>query len=442
MMLLTITHELNAVSGLSAIPFVLMLACIAIFPIFFSKFWEENKNKLLVSVVLSVPVIAYLFIRGNSTVLYDTVLFDYIPFLILLGSLFVITGGIYIDGDIEAKPGVNVLLMGIGAALASFIGTTGAAMLLIRPLISINSERKYKVHTILFFIAIVANCGGLMTPLGDPPLFVMYLRGAPFFWFFKLGVEWLFVNGLLLLIFFLTDLYFHKREPNKNLVMDKTNIRPITIRGKLNFVWLAGVILSVAFVNKQYIPFLDSDNMVLKYMREFFIAAFAVVSLLTTSKKVRVSNGFSWAPIVEVAYLFAGIFITMVPCLIYLQLNARHLGVTTPAQFYYAAGALSSFLDNTPTAVTFHSLALGLNGSLAHGGVSMVAGIPEHLLRAICLGAVMFGSMTYIGNGPNFMVKSIAEENNINMPHFFKYIYGFSLIVLLPVYVLVHLLFL
>jgi Na+/H+ antiporter NhaD/arsenite permease-like protein len=441
-MLLSITNELNAVSALSTIPFILMLASIAIFPILLNKFWEENKNKLLVSLALSIPVIIYLFIAGNSAVLYHTVLYDYIPFLVLLGSLFVITGGIYIDGDIEAKPLVNVSLMAIGAVLASFIGTTGAAMLLIRPLISINSERKYKIHTILFFIAIVANCGGLMTPLGDPPLFVLYLRGAPFFWFFKLAFEWMFVNGLLLLIFFFTDLYYHKREPGSNIAKDKTNIRPITISGKLNFVWLVGVILAVAFVNKQYLPVLDNDNLLFKYAREIIIIICAVGSLLTTAKQVRLSNKFSWAPIIEVAYLFAGIFITMVPCLIYLQLNAQHLGVTTPAQFYYASGILSSFLDNTPTAVTFHSLALGLNNVLAQSGLNMVAGIPENLLKAICLGAVLFGSMTYIGNGPNFMVKSIAEENHINMPHFFKYIYGFSLIVLLPVYVLTHLLFL
>lgn len=438
-MLLNISHGINAVSAFSTIPFVLMLASIAVFPIFLNHFWEKNNNKLIVAAILSIPVMIYLIAIGNSTSLYETVLFDYIPFLVLLGALFVITGGIYIDGDIEAKPTTNVLFLAIGAVLASFIGTTGAAMLLIRPLIKTNIERKYRVHTILFFIAIVANCGGLMTPLGDPPLFVMYLRGAPFFWFFKLAPEWLFVNTLLVIIYFFVDRHFHAREPKKNLRLDRTQVRPITISGKINFLWLLGVILAVAFVNEQFLP-LPEDNLFFKYLREIVILIFAAASLLTTKKNVRVSNSFSWSPIVEVAFLFIGIFITMVPCLIYLQMNATHLGVTTPSQFYYASGTLSSFLDNTPTAVTFHSLALGLNNTLATS-TSMVAQIPENLLRAICIAAVIFGSMTYIGNGPNFMVKSIAEENKIEMPHFFKYMYSFSLIILLPVYILTNLIF-
>lgn len=417
-----------------------MLASIAVFPIFANHFWEKNINKLLVAGILSLPIIIYLCFTGNYHALHETVLFDYIPFLILLGALFVITGGIYIDGDIEAKPKVNFIILGIGAVLASFIGTTGAAMLLIRPLIKTNKERKYKVHTILFFIAIVANCGGLMTPLGDPPLFVMYLRGTPFSWFFNLATEWLFVNALLLIIYILLDRHFHKKEPKENITADKTNIQPITISGKINFLWLAGVILAVAFINEQFIP-ATASNPALKYLREIIILICAVGSLFSTKKSVRESNSFSWDPIIEVAYLFIGIFITMVPCLIYLQMNASSLGVSTPAQFYYASGALSSFLDNTPTAVTFHSLALGLNSS-NFAGQAFVANIPETLLRAICLGSVMFGSITYIGNGPNFMVKSIAEAHDIKMPHFFKYMYGFSLIALLPVYILTHILFL
>lgn len=430
-----------AVSALSAIPFVLMLAAIAIFPLFFNHFWEKNKNKLIVAMILSVPVIAYLTINGNFSTLYHTMVFDYVPFLILLGALFVITGGIFIDGDIEAKPVINTAIMAIGAVLASFIGTTGAAMLLIRPLINTNKERQFKVHTILFFIAIVANCGGLMTPLGDPPLFVLYLRGVPFFWFFKLAPAWLFTNSLLLVIYYFTDKYFHKKEPIENLRADHVNIRPISIKGKVNFLWLLGVILSVAFINEQFITALSS-NPYFKYLRELAILVCVGGSLITTKKEIHKSNSFSWAPIQEVAYLFAGIFITMVPCLIYLEMNASHLGVTTPTQFYYASGALSSFLDNTPTAVTFHSLAVGLNATMQNVGVPMVGGIPEILLTAICLGAVLFGSMTYIGNGPNFMVKSIAEENKIAMPHFFQYMYTFSLIVLLPVYILAHIIFL
>ena len=417
-----------------------MLACIAVFPLFFNHFWEKNSNKLIVAGILSVPIIIYVTLSGNFGKLYETLVFDYVPFLVILTALFTITGGIFIDGDIEAKPKINTLYLAIGAVLASFIGTTGAAMLLIRPVIATNSERKYKVHTILFFIGIVANCGGLMTPLGDPPLFVLYLRGAPFFWFFNLTSVWLFVNALLLLAYFIVDSYYHKKEPKENLAFDHANIKPISIQGKINFVWLLGVVCSVAFVNEQFMPFI-AKNEYFKFVREFLIILFALASLKTTKTTVRISNKFSWVPVIEVAYLFLGIFITMVPCLIYLQLNAQRLGITSPMQFYFASGFLSSFLDNTPTAVTFHSLALGLQ-SASTGTSGLVAGIPVALLKAISLGSVLFGSMTYIGNGPNFMVKSIAEENGISMPHFFKYMYGFSLVYLLPIFLLVYIFFL
>jgi len=412
-----------------------MLGSIAVFPLFWNHFWGKNKNKLIITLILSLPIIVYLIADGLGERLYDTMVFDYIPFIILLGALFTITGGIFLTGDIEAKPSINTLFLAIGAVLASFIGTTGAAMLLIRPVIQTNKERTFKVHTILFFIGIVANCGGLLTPLGDPPLFMMYLRGAHFTWFFKLFIEWLFTNGLLLLIYFFVDSYFHKKEPAESLIRDRTQIRPIKIEGKLNFYWIAGVILAVAFLNEQYIGFIKYNHY-LKFIREAVILLMAYLSILFTPHLTRESNSFTWEPIKEVAYLFLGIFITMVPCLLYLESNAKTLGVNLPQQFYYYTGLLSSFLDNTPTAVTFHSLALGL-GEQASG---VVAGIPEEILKAICVSAVFFGSMTYIGNGPNFMVKAVAEENNIKMPHFFSYMYKFSLIVLLPIFILVELL--
>jgi len=421
---------------ITTLPFILMLLSIAIFPLFLNRFWEKNKNKLVVAIILSVPVIIYLFNAGLSYRLFETVVFDYIPFIILLGSLFTITGGIYLSGDIEAKPSVNVLFLLIGAVLASIMGTTGAAMLLIRPIIQTNKERKYKVHTILFFIAIVANCGGLLTPLGDPPLFMMYLRGAPFLWFAHLIPEWFLANLILLVIYFLVDSYYHKKEPAQALASDKAVIRPIKIQGKLNFLWLVGVVLSVAFLNEQYISFIHLNHYY-KFIREAVIAGMAILSLLFTTHLVRESNSFTWEPIKEVAYLFIGIFITMVPCLLYLESNAKTLGVVSPMQFYFFSGLLSSFLDNTPTAVTFHSLALGLGET----ATNIVAGIPEELLRAISIGSVFFGSMTYIGNGPNFMVKAIAEENNIKMPSFFAYMYKFSLIILLPVFIIIALLF-
>lgn len=429
-------HGYPYISLLSLLPFVLMLLSIAVFPLFWNHFWEKNKNKLIVAIILSIPVIVYLLIIGFTERLIETMLFDYVPFLILLGALFTITGGIFLSGDIEAKPKINTLFLGIGAVLASFMGTTGAAMLLIRPVIQTNKERTFKVHTILFFIGIIANCGGVLTPLGDPPLFMMYLRGAPFEWFFKLGVEWFFTNTLLLIIYFFVDTYYYKKEPAEAIIRDETNIRPIKIEGKRNLIFLVGVVLAVAFINEQYLTFINI-NPYFKFIREAVIVLMAFLSLQFTPKLLRTSNNFTWQPIEEVAYLFFGIFITMVPALLYLEANAKLLGVQTTSQFYYYTGLLSSFLDNTPTAVTFHSLAMGLG--ITSG--TLVAGIPEGLLKAISVGAVFFGSMTYIGNGPNFMVRAVAEENNIKMPDFFSYMFKFSIIVLLPIFILVQLLF-
>jgi Na+/H+ antiporter NhaD/arsenite permease-like protein len=429
-------NEIHDVPLLSMIPFVLMLGAIAIFPLTWNHFWEKNRNKLIVALILSLPTVIYLLLNNLSVELYHTLAFDYLPFIILLGSLFTITGGIYLTGDIQAKPKINSLFIGIGAVLASFMGTTGAAMLLIRPLIQTNKERTFKVHTILFFIGIVANSGGLLTPLGDPPLFMMYLRSAPFDWFFNLLPEWFLTNVLLIIIYFIVDTYYYNKELKQVILRDIENIKPIRIQGKRNFIFLAGVILSVAFLNEQYLPFIHA-NPYFKFIREFVIILMAVLSIQLTPRLLRISNNFTWEPIKEVAYLFLGIFVTMVPALLYLEANAKQLGVQTATQFYYYTGLLSSFLDNTPTAVTFHSLALGLGETSG----TLIAGISESLLRAICLGAVFFGSMTYIGNGPNFMVKAVAEENNIKMPDFFSYMYKFSLIVLLPVFIIVQLLF-
>ncbi|SHF84099.1 transporter, UIT6 family [Mariniphaga anaerophila] len=423
-----------------SLPFLVMLLFIAVGPLLFNHWWEKNKNKLIVSLVLGIPVSIVLILRGLQHELMHQILFDYIPFIILLGALFVITGGIHLKGDIEAKPITNTLFLAIGAVLASFMGTTGAAMLLIRPLIRTNEERKFKVHTILFFIAIVANAGGMLTPLGDPPLFLLYLRGAPFTWFFELFWPWLFVNSTFLILFFITDSYYHAKEPIAAIAKDRSVREPIRLEGKLNFVFLIGVILSVAFLNQQFIPAIH-DNHYFAFIREGVILTMAILSLTTSNKTMRyVSNNFTWTPIIEVAFLFFGIFITMVPALIYLRENAGSFGIDSPALFYSATGGLSAFLDNAPTAVSFHNLALGMANQL--GSTNLVAGIPEIFLKAISLGAVFFGAMTYIGNGPNFMVKAIAEENKIEMPGFFAYIFKFSVVVLLPVYVLTQYLFL
>lgn len=425
------------------LPFILMLTSIAVFPLFAERFWDKNKNKFIIALILGIPTAIWLLANSLGSELYHTMVFDYIPFLILLGALFIITGGIFVDGDIEAKPIANTTFLAIGAVLASFMGTTGAAMLLIRPLIHTNKRRELKTHTILFFIGIVANCGGLLTPLGDPPLFMMYLRGAPFTWFLNLVPEWLFVNVMLLLIYFFVDNYFWKKETPESKLREHEFNKPIKIEGKLNFIWLLGVILAVALINPHTIPVLG-NNPYLSFIREAVIILMALLSLQFTTHLTRTSNSFSWHPIEEVAYLFFGIFITMVPCLLYLERNAESLGITTHTLFYYATGGLSSFLDNTPTSVTFYSLAKGLvkQEPFLLNNVHVVAGIPEIFMKAISVGAVFFGSMTYIGNGPNFMVKSIAEHSNIKMPHFFAYMYKFSLIILLPLFILCELLFL
>jgi len=426
----------------SLLPFILMLLSIAIIPIISEKFWESNRNKLIISLVLGIPTIFWLVLNGLTYELEHALLFDYVPFIILLFSLFVVTGGIFVDGDIQANPRNNSILLSIGIVLASFMGTTGAAMLLIRPLIKINSERKHKSHSIMFFIATVANSGGLLTPIGDPPLFMMYLRGVPFEWFFQLFPEWLLTNGLLLVTYYLVDKYYYSKEDKESLQIDKSKLQPIKIIGNLNFVWLVGIVFAVAFINPNYFQ-IFKENHYLSFIREAVILIFAALSMILTKKSIRQANNFNWHPIEEVAFLFFGIFSTMVPALLYLEHHASEFGITSPLSFYYTTGLLSGFLDNTPTAVTFYSLALGLVHEFPQqfAGMNLIAGIPVDIMIAICLSSVFFGGMTYIGNGPNFMVKSIAEKEGVPMPHFFGYIYKFSLIYLLPLFVLVQLLF-
>lgn len=423
------------------IPFVVMLLCIAIGPLVAEHWWENNKNKLIVSLVLGVPTAIWLCLNGMSHDLMHQMIFDYIPFIILLTALFTVTGGIHLSGDIPAKPSVNTLFLGIGLVLASIMGTTGAAMLLIRPLIETNKERKNKVHTILFFIAIVANCGGLLTPLGDPPLFLLYLKGAPFTWFLNLFVEWAFAGILLLVIYYFVDSYCYKQEKKEDLIKDFQRVKPLRLSGNINFLYLAAIVCAVAFINPGTIPAMGEEHapIYMKLLREIVLVVIILASLFTTSKKVREDNKYSWGPIIEVAVLFLGIFATMTPALLFLKEAAPNLGLTESWQFYYCTGALSSFLDNAPTALAFHSVASGLP---VVEGTTLVAGIPEILLKAISIGAVFFGAMTYIGNGPNFMVKAIAEENKIEMPSFFGYMIKFSLIVLLPVYIITQLIFL
>lgn len=423
------------------IPFVIMLLTIAIAPLAAEHWWESNRNKLIFTLAISVVTIAILSFFGMGHSVVHNLLYDYIPFIMLLLALFVVTGGIHIRGDIAATPFINSLILGLGFVLASFMGTTGAAMLLIRPLLQINQQRQYKVHTVLFFIALVANCGGLLTPLGDPPLFLLYLRGAEFQWFSSMFPEWMLTGGLLLAIYFVLDRYYYAKEPAENLLRDRTEHEPIRISGVRNFFYLGLIILAVLFINRSYIPAMREEGapFYIAFLRDIVLAIIIILSLVTTRKEVRKANNFSWAPILEVAILFVGIFVTMTPAMMYLNQHATQLGLTEPWQFFYSTGVLSSFLDNAPTAVAFHTVAEGLP---MVEGIPYVAGVPEMLLTAISLGAVFFGAMTYIGNGPNFMVKAIAEQAGVKMPSFFGYILKFSLVILLPVYIIVQLIFL
>jgi Na+/H+ antiporter NhaD/arsenite permease-like protein len=355
---------------------------------------------------------------------------EYLAFIALLGSLFVISGGIVVSGDIRATPAVNTLFLGIGAVLANVIGTTGASMLLIRPVLRTNSQRERIRHVPIFFIFVVSNIGGCLTPLGDPPLFLGYLRGVPFTWTFGLFPEWLVMVAALLGIFFLVDRMQVRKETPEALRMDVERVNPIRVRGLHNVLFLLGVIGAV-FVPMPW--------------RVAAMLALAAGSFYTTKRSLRLANRFSFFPINEVAILFAGIFVTVVPALVLLEAHGQALGVDQPWQFFWLTGGLSSFLDNAPTYLTFTSLALGLH-NLPGGGQDPLLHLVQHeggeqLLRAISLGAVFMGAMTYIGNGPNFMVKSIVEERRLPMPSFFGFM-AWSVAILVPLFLVITWIFL
>jgi Na+/H+ antiporter NhaD/arsenite permease-like protein len=401
-----------------SVPFALMLLSIAVLPLAAPHFWESNRRKLLVAAALGAPVLV-LYLRASPEALVGTA-HEYVSFIVLLGGLFVISGGVFMEGDLQATPRTNALFLGLGALLASFIGTTGASMLLIRPLLQTNRERKRVAHTIVFFIFLVSNIGGCLTPLGDPPLFLGYLEGVPFLWTFRLFVPWLFTVALVLAVYVVWDRREHAREAPEDLRRDFYEVRPLRVAGKANLVLLGGVLLAVAFLHEPW--------------RELAIVGLSLVSLATTDRELRRANHFNFGPILEVAALFAGIFVTMLPALDILHARGAELGVRTPWQFFWATGTLSSFLDNAPTYLTFLALAQGL------GLPPQVVGIPQTILVAISLGAVFMGANTYIGNGPNFMVRSIAEQRGVKMPSFGGYML-YSGAVLVPVFVVVTLVF-
>jgi Na+/H+ antiporter NhaD/arsenite permease-like protein len=399
-------------------PFVALLLAIAVCPLWMPHWWESNRNKLVVSAVLGLPILALYAARRPAALL--TMAEEYVSFVVLLGGLYVIAGGVLLRGDLRATPLTNATFLGLGSALASFVGTTGASMLLIRPLLQTNRERTRVRHTVVFFIFLVSNIGGMLTPLGDPPLFLGYLQGVPFTWTFRLWAPWALQVAVLLVLYFVWDTRQYAREPAAALRRDRAEREPLRLRGTLNALWLALVVLAVAFLREPW--------------REGAIVALAALSLWRTPRDVRRANGFTSYPIVEVAVLFFGIFLTMIPALDVLRARGGELGVREPWQFFWATGVLSSFLDNAPTYLTF--LALGQGLRLA----PEVVGVPHAILAAISVGAVSMGANSYIGNAPNFMVKSIAEEQGVKMPSFFGYMM-YSGGVLLPLFVVVTLLF-
>jgi Na+/H+ antiporter NhaD/arsenite permease-like protein len=401
-----------------ALPFVGLLLSIAILPLAAPRFWASNLRKLGVAALLGAPVLV-LYLRAHPQALVHAA-GDYVSFLVLLGGLFVISGGILLEGDLEASPRTNAAFLGLGALFASFVGTTGASMLLIRPLLQTNRERKHVAHTVVFFIFLVSNIGGCLTPLGDPPLFLGYLLGVPFTWTFRLFVPWLFTVGLVLAVYVLWDRRARAREAKADLKRDFYEVRRLRIAGKESLAMLGGVLAAVAFLNAPW--------------REIAIVGLSVLSYARTDPDLRKANRFTFHPILEVATLFAGIFVTMLPALHILQARGAGLGVREPWQFFWATGALSSFLDNAPTYLTFLALARSLQLP------AEVVGVPHALLTAISLGAVFMGANTYIGNGPNFMVRAIAEERGVEMPSFGGYML-YSVGVLVPIFAIVTLVF-
>jgi Na+/H+ antiporter NhaD/arsenite permease-like protein len=427
---LDLGHLLPTVSML---PFALMLLGIAIIPLRWPHFWESNRNKGLLSAVLGIPVAIYVAVYDPHVVMHTTL--EYVSFLILLGALFIISGGIVLRGDLSATPEVNTAFLFAGALLANFVGTTGASMLLIRPLLRTNfPERKNIAHIPIFFIFVVSNCAGLLTPLGDPPLFLGYLRGVPFFWTLRLLPEWSFVVAALLAIFYVLDKIAFSREEKSPRTDDAREYVPLAVVGGQNFLYLGGVILAVLFS-----PSLP-EGWIQDGARLGAMLLMTALSLQTTPADLRKENGFSFGPIVEVAVLFAGIFATMMPALEILRSRGGEFGVDQPWQFYWLSGALSSFLDNAPTYLTFVSLAQGLHET-GQAAVHLSGGpVSEVLLAAISCGSVMMGANSYIGNGPNFMVKAIAEEQGVAMPSFFGYM-AWSCGILVPLFVVVTLVF-
>ncbi len=450
----------------TVIPFVGILLSIALGPLIAPHFWHNHFPKVsaLWALIFAVPFLIWNPREAFGEILHIYFL-DYFPFIILLWGLFTVAGGIYVGGALRGSPKVNFVLLLIGTFLASLIGTTGAAMVLVRPLIRANDWRRNKVHLVIFFIFLVANIGGSLTPLGDPPLFLGFLHGVPFFWVTRgILLEMLLTAGLVLAVFFAVDTYFFRKEDPADRPAADPDEGGIKIEGLHNMVFLLGIMGAVIMsgsVSFKAVTLYKGASHPLEvplqnWLKDFIIIVMGVLSLKTTTRVIREKNGFSWFPIQEVAYLFAGIFMTIIPALAILKAGPAGAlaGLTNavhgPVRYFWATGSLSSFLDNAPTYLTFFNAALGD----LHATEAMVPGMLGYAsdlatkniefvkdLAAISSGAVFMGAMTYIGNAPNFMVKAIAEESGIPMPSFFGYLVKWSMPILLPIFVIITFVF-
>lgn len=421
-------HQAVAPDPLWIIPFVLLLLMIAAMPFINAAWWERNYR--FVAVGLGLVTAGYYILGLDNAARVWGSLHEYASFIALIGSLYVVAGGIHITIKGRSTPAGNLLFLGAGAIIANLLGTTGASMLLIRPYIRNNRYRLSAYH-IIFFIFIVSNIGGALTPIGDPPLFLGYIKGIPFFWITsRMILPWLLAAGLVMAVFYLIDRHHYRKVPGELRRQVEGEDDTARVSGLHNLIFLAAIIGSV---------FIEHPV----FLREALMIGAAAASYYTTREEVHLQNGFTFHPIQEVAYLFIGIFLTMLPALDWLAGNAAGLGIASPGGFYWITGALSSFLDNAPTYLNFLTAALGLAGLEVNnaGDVAryLVSGAAQ--VAAISAAAVFFGAMTYIGNGPNFMVKAIAESSGVSMPGFFGYIAKYSLPVLLPVYLLVWIIF-
>lgn len=437
----------------SALPFAGMLLSIAFLPLIAPGFWHRHYPKVALAwgLVFTIPFLA-VYRAGAAHAVLHTVIEEYLPFVILLLGLFTISGGIVIRAGRAGTPLFNTALLGTGTFLASWIGTTGASMLLIRPLLNANAGRQHRAHLVVFFIFLVSNIGGALTPLGDPPLFLGFLQGVPFFWTFHLLPHMGLLTVVLLGAFYLFDRRMYRIEaalPGDETAPDAARF---SIEGRRNFLFLGGVVLAVLASGIWPGPELHLSGIPItvgSLAREIAILALAGISLATTKPAIREHNRFHWGPMKEVAILFAAIFVTMIPAIAILRAgeNGHFAGliraVREPWQYFWATGILSSFLDNAPTYLTFFHMQLGrfYPGIPPAEAVSGLVVDHVHYLEAVAAGAVFMGACTYIGNAPNFMVKAIAEEDGVPMPSFFGYLFRWTVPFLLPVFVLQSFLF-